>query len=148
MIDREQMAFELMDDLELLHQTSIVTSRYSSFRPEQGVPVRITVGSPRYWRTDRHGELESVLALAPYERIFWSDTATDDEMIPVYAARCERKIGSIVKGLAAIARKYPGRRLVLLCYEDLDKASCHRRWFAEWFEMHFDIQVPELSLTF
>jgi hypothetical protein len=139
------MVHELMGDLELLARTPIVTSRYAGFKPEYGVPVRITVGTPRYWKSSVNGELESVLALAPYERIFWSDTATDEEMIPVYHQRLERKIGSIVKGLAAIARGHPGRRLVLLCYEDVEKDACHRRWFADWFESHFDIPVPELD---
>jgi len=45
----------------------------------------------------------------------------------------------------AIARSYPGKPLVLMCYEDLTKAACHRRLFAEWWQEQTGEHVEEMA---
>ena len=40
-----------------------MTGRYAKFRPDLGVPIRSTVGYPRFWR---HGQLIHARDITPY----------------------------------------------------------------------------------
>jgi hypothetical protein len=145
-LDDEEVTDEVTADLAQLHLTEIVTSRYAGFKREFGVPVRITVGAPRFWKTASQGQLEEVSELAPRERIFWREPMpSDGEMIPVYEQRLAKYATSIFAKLAAIARAHPGERLVLLCYEKPGE-SCHRWWFAAWAK-RYGLSIPELEVT-
>jgi hypothetical protein len=45
-----------------------------------------------------------------------------------------------------ISAEHGGRRLVLLCFENvLAGESCHRRMFAEWWKDKSGQEVPELD---
>jgi hypothetical protein len=132
------MAFD--DDLRAIRSAGLVTGRYARWMPGHGVPIRTSVGAPRFWR---HGPLVFVEDLAPFG-IFGKD-------LPAHVARgrymdrLQEKAGQFVPALAAIARQHPGERLCVLCFEDVHAGrECHRRWFAEWFEHRFGDVVPEV----
>jgi hypothetical protein len=130
----------LDDDLRVIRSSGLVTTRYASWKPGLGVPIRTTVGAPRFWR---HGPLVFVKELAPFG-IFGEDLPADVARRR-YRERLEAKTEQFVPALADIARRHPGERQCVLCFEDVQAGqTCHRRWFAEWFEEQFGIGVPEL----
>ena len=134
----------LVADLVLLSKTPIVTARYTGFRREHGVPVRTTVGAPKYWRSNRQGDLVHFKEMAPYKILGNAALKTDEDQRRAYWMRCEELAVPIVQTMAEIARTHPDQTLCLLCFEDVHKGQqCHRRWFARWFEMRFGLLIPE-----
>jgi hypothetical protein len=132
---------ELADDWELL-VGRIVTSRYQSWQPGHGVPIQVTIGTPKFWGGRR--QLVDLRIAAPWGLM--DPELPTDECRRLYVQRLDDRADRIVGGLAAIARQNPGERLVLLCFEDVEAGQvCHRRWFAEWFEDRYGIEVPELT---
>lgn len=126
------------DDLEQL-TGRLCTGRYQTWRPSQGVPIRSTVGEPKFWR---HGPLVFVRQLAPWGLMDQLDPAEFDV---AYRERLDRDGEVTVAKLAAVARQHPGRALLVLCFEDVWAGqSCHRRVFADWMGERFDIGVPEV----
>jgi hypothetical protein len=118
----------------------LVTSRYRSWKPAHGVPIRSTVGEPKFWRGP---PLVFVRALAPYGD-FGRHLPTD-EARRRYLARLDRHAEEIVTALAALARSHPDQPLVVLCFEDVHAGQvCHRRWFAEWMQDRHGVEFPEL----
>jgi hypothetical protein len=133
----------LSPDLQAIKAAPLVTARYSSWRPELGVPIRTSVGHPRFWR--RGVPLLQMRSVTPHG-VFRNPTLhTVSEQRVAYLARLEDLADDIVAELAALAHAFPGKALVVLCFEDLTKGECHRRWFAEWFEGRYGIEVPEVS---
>ena len=135
---------DLVGDLSVLAEavegqgSPLVTGRYQRFDRRSGVPVRTTVGAPR-WKIDG---LEFASTLAPYG-IFGK--LPEAEMPVAYEARLEDHTGEVVRQLARLVDAHPGERLCLLCFDDVHAGEeCHRRWFASWFERRFGIDVPEL----
>ena len=53
-----------------------------------------------------------------------------------------KKIEDLLK---AIAKASDAKGVVLLCFCDLDKGYCHRRMFAEWWELNTGQNVPEIT---
>jgi hypothetical protein len=130
----------LRADLDVLEAAPLLTGRYQNWRPEHGVAVRSTVGTPKFWR---HGELIHARAITPYG-VFGSGLDVDAAR-SAYVARLEARAQSVVAFLAAVARQHPGQPVVVLCFDNVHAGeSCHRRWFAGWFEDRFGIAVPEL----
>jgi hypothetical protein len=130
----------LVDDLDVIAQAGVCTARYQSWRPEDGVPVRITVGAPKFWWG---AKLADGRVLAPWGLMDLS--IPTDECRQRYVARLDARADRVVAKLAQIARQHPGERLVLCCFEDVAAGEeCHRRWAAEWFEARYGIVVPEL----
>jgi hypothetical protein len=117
-----------------------MTGRFQTFEPAMGVPVRSTVGVPRFWK---HGEMDHARDATPYG-IFGS--ALDDEAAWLaYLERLDRRSGQLVGFLADVARRHPGQPVVVLCFEDVHAGQvCHRRWMAEWFVERFGLTVPEV----
>ena len=104
----------------------IATGRYQDWKPSLGVPIRSTVGEPRWWR----GPLGFTPSLAPYG-VFGRDDLTVVEQQRRYVARLDRSAVRIVAWFAAVAAEYPGVPLVVLCFCDVDAGqACHRIWFA------------------
>ncbi|MEZ0073564.1 hypothetical protein [Planotetraspora sp. GP83] len=129
--------------VRILQPMPLATSRYQDFRPEFGVPIRITVGHPKFFTIP----YERAMSLAPVE-LFQPPYKNIDD-IPtekwVYNKRLNEHQAAILRELEAIAAKYPGTTGVLLCYENVNKGeACHRRWAAEWFEQKYGWQVPEI----
>jgi hypothetical protein len=132
---------DAVEDLELLAENRLVTGRYKTFRPSDGVPIRTTVGAPKYWKG---GPLIQLREITPYG-VFGEvlDHAAAEE---AYRQRLDRYAEIIVAGLSEVARQHPGQALCLLCFEDVHAGQvCHRRWFADWFEERYGIEVPELG---
>jgi hypothetical protein len=128
-------------DLALIAAAPLVTTRYQSFRPGDGVPIRSTVGEPKFWR---HGPLVFVRQLAPWGLL--SRSMSDADAQRIYVERLDRDANTIVAALAEIARQHPDRPLVVLCFEDVHAGQvCHRRWFADWFRDRYGTDVSELE---
>ncbi len=99
------------------------------------------MGAPRFWRGP---PLEFVPKLAPYGLLHLEG---DDFRVP-YRQRLDRHALRIVASLADVARRHPGQRLVLCCYEDVWAGQhCHRTDFAAWAEERFGLVVPELPAS-
>jgi hypothetical protein len=119
--------------------TPIVTGRYQTWKPEHGVPVRITVGEPKFWRGPA---LVDGRILAPFGLL--DPSIPTDECPRLYLERLDDRADRIVAGLARIATEHPGQPLCLLCFEDVTKDECHRRLFAAWWEQRFGVVLPEV----
>jgi hypothetical protein len=126
-------------------ELQLFTNRFQRFSPEQGAPVRTTVGAPRFalpydlagfarLLAPSYGMLK--MAEGPYRHI--------------YLERLEQAgVDLISEQLAEIADDAGDDRLVLLCFCDLSvpppNAWCHRRMFAAWWQEQTGQEVPELG---
>lgn len=122
---------------------TLFTNRYQEYREAQGVPVRITLGAPRFRLPYKIAG--SVPELAPRREYFSKPlpaftTAYRADLDRVGAAR----IAELLQGIADRARDH---RLVLLCFEDLADPTlwCHRRIFATWWKDVTGDEVRELG---
>jgi hypothetical protein len=117
----------------------LATGRYKTFRLEQGIPVAITVGKPK-WPLGYAIEHE-IRWLAP-----WGLMRLDgDEFVRAYRDQLDRlDLDVLIERFEAIGAQHGGQRLVLLCFEKPGEL-CHRRVFAEWFEEHTGRRVPEVE---
>jgi hypothetical protein len=93
----------------------LATGRYSTFKPSMGVPVRATVGRPK---RPLGYELEhEVLRLAPWGLLDVEDRA---EFTRRYRERLDGlDLDALVQKFEAISAEHGGRRLILLCFEDV-----------------------------
>lgn len=126
--------------------TTFATCSYIEFDPSYGIPVKSTVGHPRF-------KLRYQLAAN------WQHAAPDRAALrlePVSFRRCYteklRRFGSDYFGDRAAELRASARRdepVVLLCFDKLwlPDAFCHRTIFAEWFQSLTGEQVPELGRT-
>jgi hypothetical protein len=120
----------------------LATSRYQSWPPGHGIPIRTSLGYPRFWR---HGPLAYVRELAPAGVFRNPAYTTEAAMSEAYTERLDALSDEIVEALVALGGEHPGETLTLLCFEDvLAGQSCHRRWAAAWFERRHGVAVPEL----
>lgn len=119
----------------------LVTGRYRAWRPEHGVPIRSTVGAPKFWTGP---QLIHLKLITPYGLL---DPAIDDATAERrYRSRLDDRAGKVVAVLAGIARAHPGRSVVVLCFENVHAGDvCHRRWLAEWMADRFGIKVDEVD---
>lgn len=123
-------------DLTTLRKAGLRTGRFATFKPDQGVPVRTSVGYPRFWR---HGALPHARAVTPTTR------KTDPgDREAAYRLDLSAHADDVLAELAAIARAHPGRPLVLLCFEE-NPADCHRSWLAAWLHDRFALDVQEVT---
>jgi hypothetical protein len=130
---------------DTLCATKLRTARYQDWRPQHGVPVRISVGAPKFWRGRK---LVDGRVAAPWGLIESAGKAalSIDERRERYEQRLDEKGDEVVALLARIAVEHPGEQLCLCCFEDVHAGQeCHRRWLAEWLEDRFGIDVPELT---
>ncbi|MFC9222180.1 DUF488 family protein [Streptomyces hygroscopicus] len=122
---------------------TLFTNRYQAYQPPQGVPVRITLGAPRFRLAYQLRHV--VRELAPRKEYFSKPLP---EFTSAYRADLDR-LGAtwIAARLQEIAETEKKHRLVLLCFEDLtDPAQwCHRRIFAKWWKDVTGDEVRELS---
>jgi hypothetical protein len=128
------------DDLMLIRASGIVTGRYAVWKPSHGVPIRTTVGSPRFWRGP---PLVDGRRLAPWGLL--DPELPTDVCRQRYEQRLDELGDEVIELLERIAEDHDGERLVLLCFENVHRGEfCHRRWLAEWIEDRYGIVVPEL----
>ena len=122
---------------------TLFTNRYQAYQPPQGVPVRITLGAPRFKLP--YSLTHAVRELAPRKEYF---TKPQPEFTVAYRADLDA-LGAvrIAERLREIAQAEGDHRLVLLCFEDLSDPQqwCHRRIFAAWWKDTTGDEVRELS---
>jgi hypothetical protein len=127
---------------------SLSTSRYQAHDliVSSGlVPVRITIGAPR-WKL-RYTLGGPIRSIAPSRELF--ARRGDPAFEGLYIAQLEEcGIDAIFKDIQALSHEHGGRGLVLLCFEDiaeLGEGSCHRRMFARWWQSKTGQRVNELG---
>jgi hypothetical protein len=69
----------------------------------------------------------------------------DEEFDVRYRARLDRlDLDALAAKFDSLSARHGGRRLVLLCFEDVHAGqSCHRRIFADYWTERTGIAVPE-----
>lgn len=126
---------------------TFATCSYTEFTPDMGLPVRISVGHPRFKLAYRPYVMPT---LAPTRTIL-ALTGQGD-----YAAAFRAKLDRIgVPGVRADAERVyreagegaDGPTLVLLCFERLNEPGkwCHRTMVSEWIMKMTGETVPELG---
>lgn len=119
----------------------IYTNRYRDFTPSQGIPVRITYGSPR-WRLP-YTIAASAKTVTPGR---WFMEGTDEEFTERYRAMLESHGGARIRTeLETISQLNGGKDIVLLCFDDVSKGLCHRTIFAQWWQEKTGEEVKELQ---
>lgn len=124
----------------------LATCSYREMKSEYGVPVRISLGRPKF--SVSYPLNQAAMALAPKASYF----NADDEVFEYEYRKQLNRHGEagIGEALAKIAANTGSgtedRPLVLLCFEDLSKGMpCHRRDFAAWWLKTTGQVVPELG---
>ncbi|MET8677019.1 hypothetical protein ABZW18_05320 [Streptomyces sp. NPDC004647] len=122
---------------------TLFTNRYQEYTSAQGVPVRITLGAPRFRLS--YQLKHSVRELAPRREYF---SRPLPEFTTAYRADLD-ELGArwVAERLRQITEAEGDHRLVLLCFEDLSDPAqwCHRRIFAAWWKATTGDTVRELS---
>lgn len=110
--------------------TALATSSYKTFRPSLGVPVRITVYPPRFKLA--YDLTEYVRELAPHGLL----KLDGDEFTRRYREQLDQlDLDALRAQFDAIQKRHDGKRVVLLCFEDVHAGEfCHRRVFADWWQ--------------
>ncbi len=129
----------------------IATCSYGEFKQELGVPVRASVGFPK-WFPDQVGMFawENV-----FPKFYWKQLPFDEfrrrylAMLDGHGA--EKLQGDITWMAEQYAKTHDGdlpERLVLLCFEKLSKGPdnwCHRTMLADYLERNLSLNVVELG---
>jgi uncharacterized protein (DUF488 family) len=116
----------------------LFTSSYRAWCPELGVPVRTSLGVPR-WMT---APLVDWPAVYPYG-LFGKDL-DEATFTTKYRARLHRQGRHILAELQDLREAYGD--LVLLCFEPADR-FCHRRVLSTWLEEKLGEPVEEVMPT-
>lgn len=120
--------------------TDLATCSFADYRPEMGRPIRISLARPKY-RTSIESD-DRLSALTPHPSYF---RASPEEFDRRYLAQLDRV------GVERLRRQFQalddGRPLILLCFEwhPSSGADCHRRRFAEYWELHTGQIIPEIG---
>jgi hypothetical protein len=123
---------------------SLFTGRYAAIRDVPAgliVPVRASVGVPRFIKAAR--SFPAIHELMPYGCLFKIDDL--EEFTWRYRRRLEKHAAVIDARLAELHREYPGRPLVLCCFEDLSRTWCHRRVWADWHAERTGVVIEEFT---
>jgi len=122
--------------------TRLATCSYKEFTPKMGVPVRTSLGRPRWWKTPIP-EAAFVSEITPRG---WYFHATEDDFLEAYTAQLDRYGPEAIQArFTAIAAEF-GEPLVLLCFEQLQTgAECHRTDFRLWWLRQTGQDIPELG---
>jgi len=120
---------------------NLATSSYNQFHVSMGVPVRTSMGMPKWWG----GAVEFVSDLRPVTTWRSMDGPVDDERR--YRSLLYKRAEHVFDQLDELTAKYgPDQPLVMLCYENVMKGDyCHRTWAGRWLaEQVPGITIPEL----
>ncbi len=125
----------------------LYTASYARMRERAGdaslLPVRTSVGKPRFW--PEAAAFPLVKELAPWGLVRIAD---EEEFTRRYRARLESiGVEAIRTRFDEIHATAPGRALVLLCFEKLQAPGdwCHRRTWARWWLERTGEVIPELE---
>ncbi|WP_406128026.1 ParB/RepB/Spo0J family partition protein [Streptomyces sp. NBC_00989] len=122
----------------------LATCTYQEFTPDMGIPVRTTVGRPR-WRLPY--ELAGHAKTLTPTRDLLKIEAEDAYEAGYRALLTTRGIDAIRAELEEIAAQYESGRLVFLCFDKLSVANnwCHRSYAARYLSEHMGLTIPELG---
>lgn len=123
----------------------LATCTYQEFTPDMGIPVRTTVGRPR-WRLP-YELADHAKTLTPTRDLLKVE-AEDAYESGYRALLTTRGTDAIRAELEEIAAQHEaGRPLVLLCFDKLSVAStwCHRTHAARYLSEHMGLAIPELG---
>lgn len=119
----------------------LATCSYAEFTPSMGHPVQISLSRPKF--PIQYALRDSVWAFTPRYRYF---TAPDDLFDRELLAQLDRYgVDRLVRELQEIAAGADVQPLVMLCFEDVSRKSCHRTLVAQWWAQQTGQQVPELG---
>lgn len=126
----------------------LATCSYTGFTPAMGVPVRISIGVPRFRLSYHKAGSGWVTIPELYPRPEYVQMPRDerDTFRRRYQADLKGRTEAIRRRLDDTSRDYEGR-LVLLCFEKAVTGvlDCHRRMFAEFWELLTGDEVPEIG---
>jgi len=132
----------------MIRAVPMATSRYQAHELVVAsglVPVRITLGAPRWRLPYQLGG--TIRMLAPTRDLFAQ--RGDPGFEERYIAQLEKTgVGTLAHAIDEVSEEHGGRGLVLLCFEDVSvhgESSCHRRMFARWWQSKTGQHVGELA---
>ena len=117
----------------------IGTSSYRLWRPDLGVPVRTSVGPPRFMQAP---VVEWPTVYPPWALVRAGLPEAD------YRRRYRHQLHRLTpKILHELEERQEGycAPLVLCCHCNLAKGWCHRRMLAEWISQKLGVEVPEVG---
>lgn len=129
---------------------ALATCSYTEFRPEMGLPVRFTVGAPR-WKLSYTIAGAAKLITPRRDMLSLAEDAYTFRYLQILNGAGVAAIGGELAGIVAAAGG--AKRVVLLCFERLaepPKAGqahnwCHRSLFGAWWKAATGQDVPELG---
>lgn len=126
-----------------LPRWNLATTSYSAFRPGMGVPVKTSLGAPKY------AKYAYVDAPILHPRVTFRSKAPLEQHPFMYQRYLTQWQPSVEDALDELTDVYGSEEpLVLLCFEGMGEAmsgGCHRRWLADWLLATFDLVVPEVG---
>lgn len=127
-------------------QPTFATCTYQEFDPSYGIPVKSTIGHPRF---KLRYTLEANWQHAAPEKTFIN--APKPLFREQYFGKLDRTSPITFTALAEHLREVTGRDapVVLLCFDKLWQPDtwCHRTLFGEWWLEQTGEEVPELGRT-
>lgn len=124
---------------------TLFTLNYARFKPEMGVPVRISNGYPRFVKYDI---TYAIKELYPAWALVKAGLPHEEFTRQYQEALDAVGVETIQQRFDEIYQSAGDDRLVLMCYEALDKGkTCHRRSFGRWWEDRTGEVVRELGPT-
>ena len=122
----------------------LATCSYSEYRPEMGVAIRTTAGGARWFSHPLGGHAQLI---TPTRQLLDQKLPKDAYEFSYRRTLNERGIDPIHRELSALAAKHNGNRLVLLCFDRMDKPEnwCHRVMFSAWWTEQTGEEIAELG---
>lgn len=122
----------------------LATCSYGEYRPDMGVAIRTTAGHPRFFRQPVGGHAKLI---TPTRQLLAANLPADAYEFQYRRMLNEHGIQAIHTELAALAAANAGGRLVLLCFDRMNKPEnwCHRRMLARFWAESTGEEIPELG---
>ncbi|WP_406321814.1 hypothetical protein [Streptomyces sp. NBC_00519] len=123
----------------------LATCTYQEFTLSMGAPIRSTAGNPRWplgYQLAGHAQL-----ITPTRDLLAANLPEDAYEFSYRRLLNGHGIDRIHAELAGLAARNSGARLVLLCFDKLDKPGnwCHRTQFARWWLEQTCEEISELG---
>jgi len=121
------------------------TCSYAEYRPEMGVPLRISLGRPKWWTTPIP-ESAFVPEITPKG---WYLRSPERAYLAAYDAQLARYGPELIQARFDTIAAEHGEPLVLLCFENLASGAwCHRSLFSAYWRQQTGQEIPELGETY
>lgn len=128
-----------------MQKFDLFTLNYKRYDPSMGVAVRSSNGYPRFVKFPLKHAVAETFPTWPMVK----GNLSKEEFARQYRELLnDRGLDVIASRFRAIATAEGDPRLVLMCYEDLEKGEwCHRTNFAAWWNEMTGEEVRELGPT-